>query len=102
MAENIAPGKSARHNFQKLVNFHLENNKPGWWFQIFVIFTPKIGEDSHFDEHIFQMGWFNRQLANPCLKKWRFLNQPTGKMVLGLPGSLQKKHPTPLKLFSRT
>ena len=26
------------------------------WFQIFFIFTPKIGEDSHFDEHIFQMG----------------------------------------------
>ena len=21
----------------------------GWWFQIFFIFTPKIGEDSHFD-----------------------------------------------------
>ena len=21
----------------------------GWWFQIFCIFTPKIGEDSHFD-----------------------------------------------------
>ena len=29
--------------------------------QIFFIFTPKIGEDSHFDEHIFQMGWFNHQ-----------------------------------------
>ena len=23
--------------------------KSRWWFQIFVIFTPKIGEDSHFD-----------------------------------------------------
>ena len=22
------------------------------WFQIFFIFTPKIGEDSHFDEHV--------------------------------------------------
>ena len=29
---------------------------------IFGIFTPKMGEDSHFDEHIFQMGWFNHQL----------------------------------------
>ena len=29
---------------------------------VFSIFTPKIGEDSHFDEHIFQMGWFNHQL----------------------------------------
>ena len=30
------------------------------WFQIFVIFTP-TWEDSQFDEHIFQMGWFNHQ-----------------------------------------
>ena len=28
-----------------------------WWFQIFLIFTPNLGEDSHFDQHIFQMGW---------------------------------------------
>ena len=34
---------------------------------IFGIFTPKIGEDdSHFDEHIFQRGWFNRQLEKVC------------------------------------
>ncbi len=31
--------------------------------QRFFIFTPKIGEDSHFDEHIFQRGW-NHQLEN--------------------------------------
>jgi len=30
-----------------------------WWFQICFMFTPKIGEMIHFDEHIFQMGWFN-------------------------------------------
>ena len=30
----------------------------GWWFQIFFIFTPKIGED----EPILTMGWFNHQL----------------------------------------
>ena len=31
------------------------------WFQkffVFVIFTPNLGKDSHFDEHIFQMGWW--------------------------------------------
>ena len=28
-----------------------------WWFQIFFIFTPILGEDSHFDEHMFQMSW---------------------------------------------
>ena len=24
-------------------------------------FSPLFGEDSHIDEHIFQMGWFNHQ-----------------------------------------
>ena len=33
--------------------------------QILLIFTPKIGEASHFHEHIFQMGWnsWNHQLV---------------------------------------
>ena len=34
-----------------------------WWFPIFFIFTPKKrGRWTYFDEHIFQMGWFNHQL----------------------------------------
>ena len=36
---------------------------------IFGIFTPKFGEMIHFDEHIFQMGWFNHQLV-PLLPGW--------------------------------
>ncbi len=28
--------------------------------------SPLFGEDSHFDEHIFQMGWFNHQLDKEC------------------------------------
>ena len=32
-----------------------------WWFQIFFIFTPFLGEMIQFDEHIFQMGWLNHQ-----------------------------------------
>ena len=33
-----------------------------WWFQIcFKMFTPNLGEMIQFDEHIFQMGWFNHQ-----------------------------------------
>ena len=35
----------------------------GWWFQIFFMFTPNVGEMIQFDEHIFQMGWFNHQLV---------------------------------------
>ena len=44
------------------------------WFQICYIFTPKLGEDSQFDEHIFQMGWFNHQpeytrvITNPLIR----------------------------------
>ena len=30
-------------------------------FKDFFIFTPNLGEDSHFDDHIFQSGW-NHQL----------------------------------------
>ena len=40
----------------------------GWWFQIFFIFTPKIGEDDPILT-IFQRGWFNHQLA---WVSWRF------------------------------
>ena len=42
----------------------LSDSLLGQWFQTFFIFTPILGEDSHFDEHIFQLGWFNHQLAN--------------------------------------
>ena len=32
--------------------------------KIFLEFSPrKLGEDSHFDDQIFQMGWFNHQLV---------------------------------------
>ena len=39
----------------------------GWWFQIFFSFTRICGEMIQFDDHIFQMGWFNHL---PCLKRW--------------------------------
>ena len=31
--------------------------------QFFFIFTTKPGEMIQFDEHIFQMGWFNHRLV---------------------------------------
>ena len=35
-----------------------------WWFQTFFIFhIPIPGEMIQFDEHLFQMGWFNHQLV---------------------------------------
>ena len=39
---------------------------------IIFIFTPKIEEMIQFDEHIFQMGWFNHQLINAFMA-----SQPT-------------------------
>jgi len=53
-------------NTSKIIfeNYRTENHNinyqhiifTGWWFQIFSMFTPKIGEEFQFDEHIFQMG----------------------------------------------
>ena len=37
---------------------------PRWCFQNVFIFTPIPGEMIQFDEHIFQMGWFNHQLGS--------------------------------------
>ena len=35
-----------------------------WWqLKDFLMFIPKIGEMIQFDDHIFQMGWFNHQPA---------------------------------------
>ena len=35
---------------------------PRWWFQMFLIFTPDLGEMIQFDKHIFQIG-VNHQLV---------------------------------------
>ena len=36
----------------------------------FLIFTPVPGEMNQFDEHIFQMGWFNHQPADLTYPPW--------------------------------
>ena len=42
----------------------------GGGFKYFIC-SPLPGEDSHFDEHIFQMGWFNHQPEDkPNLRNW--------------------------------
>ena len=50
-------GKNMKNGFQDSKFPRL----PRWWFQIFFIFTPIWGRWTLFDEHIFQMGWFNHQ-----------------------------------------
>ena len=42
-----------------------ESNTRWWHLKYFLNFHPDLfGEMIQFDEHIFQMGWFNHQLAN--------------------------------------
>ena len=36
---------------------------PTWWQLKYFLCSPLFGEMIHFDEHIFQMGWFNHQLV---------------------------------------
>ena len=36
----------------------------GGGFNFIKVFHPPFGKDSQFDEHIFQMGWFNHQLGD--------------------------------------
>ena len=76
--------------------------KTRWWFQRFFIFIPTWGFMIPFDEHSFQMGWFNHQLDCCCnlagfLEAGGFLfpiawdsSQKTEAMVDALPtGDLQ-------------
>ena len=48
------------------------------------IFTPNIGEEepTHCDEHIFQRGWFNRQLVNN-FGTWECMVEPSSENSRG-------------------
>ena len=52
---------------------------------MFLILTPKIGEDYHFDDHVFQRGWFNHQLDN-------FFKQKKQKVCLGAAPAWRSTH----------
>ena len=43
-------------SFQEDSGIKIKTSKTRWGFHIF-FFSPLFGEDSHFDDHIFQMGW---------------------------------------------
>ena len=54
-----------------------------WWhpwlgggFQSMFYFHPYYGEDPYFDEHIFQMGWFNHQPDDLAPTSW-------GEIIVG-------------------
>ncbi len=52
---------------------NVTNFKLGGGFKYFS-FSPLFGEDSHFDDHIFQRGWFNHQVVyyNPHIAVWYY------------------------------
>ena len=51
-------------------NKDYSSTKSRWWFQIgFFMFTPKPGEDSHFDKHIFWDG-----LVQPPIRKGSWIS----------------------------
>jgi len=51
----------------------------------FVDFHPLPGEMIQFEEHIFQMGWFNHQLEKKRCKRLP-VTLVKGNPILGLPG----------------
>ena len=54
------PGKKTSHKFGVMMASWFPIDLLGGGFK-HVLFSPLLGEDSHFDEHIFQRGWFNHQ-----------------------------------------
>ena len=41
-----------------------------WWFQRFIIFTPKISEMIQFDGHIFPDGWVKNHQPGKVGNSW--------------------------------
>ncbi len=65
-------------HFTKMTNFNRQTLNPqtfklGGGLKRFFMFTPSPGEMIQFDEHIFEMGWFNHQLV----KLWSLSGIPT-------------------------
>ena len=54
---------AVRIKMYQVIQFMTKECFSRWWFQFFLIFTLIPGEMIQIDEHIFQMGWFNHQLA---------------------------------------
>ena len=63
-SENVVVVIITKNMLTKTEKKQLTNKIQNWVVatQIFLEFSPLFGEDSHFDEHIFQRGWFNHQL----------------------------------------
>jgi len=58
--------------------------KTGWWQLKYFEFSALFGEDFQFDDHIFQMGWFNHQPEKKGSHS-RFLKEIFGNPMLKNP-----------------
>ena len=56
---------SQSHRIHVWYIYHYLPISLGGGFKSF-LFSPLFGEDFHFDEHIFQMGWFNSTTNQSC------------------------------------
>ena len=67
---------------------------------IFYVFTPILGEMIQFDEHIFQVGWFNHQPDMDCEKLPKVLGD--NYVLLSAPQNIpESKHQTPQVRYDR-
>ena len=57
------------------------NDISRWWQLKHLLFSSLPGEMTHFDEHIFQMGWFNHQLVS--FSVFRFLVPSNSCLLVG-------------------
>ena len=68
---NIAPWKMVLKRLRSFKEGPLSDTMlTRWWFQRF--FLPLLREMIQFDEHIFQMGWFNHQLVKLQAAAWGY------------------------------
>ena len=82
---------------QKKLSFP-KNSRTRWWFQIFFIFTPIPGEMIQFDEHIFQMGWFNHHLEKQ-ISRLNMFSSDISKPQEARSADLNGRHSAAAKLF---
>ena len=84
-----------------------------WWqLKYFLFSSPKLGKMNQFDEHIFQMGWFNHQPVYSYPAKltvsellehgrycWILINQSSKAPPTGVCETLKKHHPKKWWIF---
>ena len=73
----------ATTNSPKNIFFAIEK-KAGWWCFKYFLLSSLFGEMIQFDEHIFQMGWFNHQLEGKKPKTSSPINRLSDVLLLVL------------------